>query len=280
MDFSVISVTSFRAERDRTGLRLRSVTGMDAARLPLWAGLPERKIGPADDLAPVTADFASFSSVPGITQRLAGGFGPRHASLSGVGYESVAWYLVRGRRITFMMRYAALLRGINVGGNKKIPMAALRELMQGLGYPDVVTHLQSGNAVFSSPEQPAPMLARVIAERITSEFAMDVKVVIRTGGELADVIKRSPLPDGPENRSRFFVAFLATAPSPKAIVALESLSFDPDRIWVSGAEAFLWCPAGAAETKLSNNFLEKRLGVTATMRNWNTVTKLAELTSA
>ena len=59
-----------------------------------------------------------------------------------------------------MMRYAALLRGINVGGNKKIPMAALRELMQGLGYPDVVTHLQSGNAVFSSPEQPARRCSR------------------------------------------------------------------------------------------------------------------------
>src|ERR1700685_970833 len=107
------------------------------------------------------------------------------------------------------MRYAALLRGINVGGNKKIPMAALRELMQGLGYADVVTHLQSGNAVFSSPDRPPQTLAGGIAERITSEFAMDVKVVIRTGSELADVVKRSPLPDGPENPSRFFVAFLA-----------------------------------------------------------------------
>jgi uncharacterized protein (DUF1697 family) len=177
------------------------------------------------------------------------------------------------------MRYAALLRGINVGGNKKIPMAALRELMQGLGYPDVVTHLQSGNAVFSSPEQPPQTLAGGIAERIASEFAMDVKVVIRTGSELADVIKRSPLPGGPENPSRFFVAFLAAAPSPEAVAALESLSFDPDQLWISGAEAFLWCPVGAADTKLTNNFLEKRLGVTATSRNWNTVRKLAELTS-
>ena len=88
------------------------------------------------------------------------------------------------------MRYAALLRGINVGGNKKIPMAALRELMQGLGYADVVTHLQSGNAVFSSPRQPAGKLSRAIAERITSEFAMDVKVVIRTGSEPVQVLRR------------------------------------------------------------------------------------------
>jgi len=178
------------------------------------------------------------------------------------------------------MRYAALLRGINVGGNKKVPMAALRELLQGLGYADVATVLQSGNAVFSSPEQPTQPMARANADRVTSEFAMDVKVVVRTSSELADVIKRSPLPDGPENPSRFFVAFLSAAPDPGAAGALESASFDPDRIWVSGSEAFLWCPAGAADTKLTNNFLEKRLGVTATSRNWNTVTKLVTLTGA
>jgi uncharacterized protein (DUF1697 family) len=175
------------------------------------------------------------------------------------------------------MRYAALLRGINVGGNKKIPMAALRELMQGLGYADVVTHLQSGNAVFSSARQPRT-LARAIADGISTEFAMDVKVVIRTAAQLTDVAERSPLPDGPENPSRFFVAFLSAAPDPAAVSEMESMSFDPDRIWVSGAEAFLWCPDGAGDTKLTNSFLEKRLGVTATMRNWNTVTKLVALT--
>jgi uncharacterized protein (DUF1697 family) len=175
------------------------------------------------------------------------------------------------------MRYAALLRGINVGGNKKIPMAALRELMQGLGYADVVTHLQSGNAVFSSAQQPQT-LARAIADGISTEFAMDVKVVIRTAAQLADVAGRSPLPDGPENPSRFFVAFLSAAPDPAAVSEMESMSFDPDRIWVSGAEAFLWCPDGAGDTKLTNSFLEKRLGVTATTRNWNTVTKLVALT--
>jgi uncharacterized protein (DUF1697 family) len=175
------------------------------------------------------------------------------------------------------MRYAALLRGINVGGNKKIPMAALRELMQGLGYADVVTHLQSGNAVFSSARQPQT-LARAIADGISTEFAMDVKVVIRTAAQLTDVAERSPLPDGPENPSRFFVAFLSAAPDPAAVSEMESMSFDPDRIWISGAEAFVSCPAGAGDTKLTNSFLEKRLGVTATMRNWNTVTKLVALT--
>jgi uncharacterized protein (DUF1697 family) len=175
------------------------------------------------------------------------------------------------------MRYAALLRGINVGGRKKIPMATLRELLRELGYADVVTHLQSGNAVFSSQRTSEDSLARAIADRIAREFGMDVKVVIRTGSELADVVRRSPLPGGPENPSRFFVAFLSAAPEPAAIGAMESMSFAPDQVWISGAEAYLWCPAGAADTRLSNNFLEKRLKVTATSRNWNTVLKLADL---
>ena len=178
------------------------------------------------------------------------------------------------------MRYAAFLRGINVGGRKKVPMAALRELLQDLGYADVVTHLQSGNAVFSSPGKSPHSLARAIADRIAGEFGMDVKVVIRTGSQLADVVSRSPLPAGPENPSRFFVAFLAAAPGPEATAAVQSMSFDPDQIWISGAEAFLWCPAGAADTNLTNAFLEKRLGVTATSRNWNTVIKLTVPASA
>ncbi len=135
------------------------------------------------------------------------------------------------------MRYAALLRGINVGGRKKVPMAALRAMLADLGYADVVTHLQSGNAAFTSPQRPQA-LARAIAERIAGELA----------------------------------------PPQAEADALTSMTFDPDQIWISGAEAFLWCPDGVAETRLSNNFLEKRLKVTATSRNWNTVLKLAELT--
>jgi len=176
------------------------------------------------------------------------------------------------------MRYAALLRGINVGGRKKVPMAALRELLADLGYAEVVTHLQSGNAVFSSPGKSPHSLARTIADRIAGEFGMDVKVVIRTGGELADIVRRSPLPDGPENPSRFFVAFLSATPEPAETGAVESMSFGPDRIWISGTEAYVWCSGGAADTLLTNNFVEKRLKVTATSRNWNTVLKLADLT--
>src|SRR6266704_1094717 len=90
--------------------------------------------------------------------------------------------------------------------------------------------------------------------------------------------RRSRWPRCAPSPSRYFVAFLSAAPPQAEADALTSMTFDPDQIWISGAEAFLWCPDGVAETRLSNNFLEKRLKVTATSRNWNTVLKLAELT--
>lgn len=177
------------------------------------------------------------------------------------------------------MRYAALLRGINVGGHKKIAMAELRELLGRLGYADVATHLQSGNAVLSCPEQPAGALSMAIEQAIAAQFGTDVRVVIRTGAELAGLLGRSPLPGPPENPSRFFVAFLSAVPDPDRVSEISAMSFGPDKLWVSGSEAFLWCPDGAAETRLTNSLIEKRLGVTATSRNWNTVSKLASLTS-
>jgi uncharacterized protein (DUF1697 family) len=177
------------------------------------------------------------------------------------------------------MRYAALLRGINVGGNKKVGMAQLRELLAGLGYADVVTYLQSGNAVFSSPELDPQVLGSDIADSIQDRFGINVSVVIRTGAELAAALQSSPLPGEPENPSRFFVAFLAAPPAAASIEAIQAESFTPDQLWLSGREAYLLCPNGASQTQLTNAFLEKRLGVTATSRNWNTVTKLVSLTA-
>jgi len=178
------------------------------------------------------------------------------------------------------MRYAALLRGINVGGNKKIAMAELRVLLTGLGYADVATYLQSGNAVFSSPQQPAEALGSAIEAAIAADLGTGVRVMVRTGAEIAAAIERCPLPGQPQNPARFFVAFLSAEPDPARALEIERLSFEPDQIWVRGSEAFLWCPNGAADTKLTNNLIEKRLGVTATSRNWNTVSKLASLTVA
>jgi uncharacterized protein (DUF1697 family) len=177
------------------------------------------------------------------------------------------------------MRYAALLRAVNVGGNNKIAMADLRAALGDLGYTDVITHLQSGNAVFSCPRTPAPELEHDIATAIADRLKVKCAVMVRNGDELAAAVGSHPLGAEPENPSRYFVAFLSTEPSAERLAALTAESFLPDRLWVRGREAYLWCPDGAAQTKLTNTTLEKRLGVAATSRNWNTVTKLSSLTA-
>lgn len=177
------------------------------------------------------------------------------------------------------MRYAAFLRAINVGGRNKVPMAELRALLNERGYADLTTHLQSGNVAFSS-QAPAAELEQEIAEAVATGLGVSCAIMVRTGTELAATVNDSPLGAAPENPSRYFVAFLSAQPAADALNALEGVSFEPDALWVRGREAYLWCPAGAAETKLTNAALEKRLGVPATTRNWTTVTRLADMTGS
>jgi uncharacterized protein (DUF1697 family) len=177
------------------------------------------------------------------------------------------------------MRYVALLRAVNLGGNSKIAMTDLRSVLGGLGYADVATYLQSGNAVFSGRDEPPAKVAEAVASGLLRRLGLDAAVLVRTAAEVADAIRRSPLPGPPENPSRYFTAFLAAQPEPARAHALASRSFGPDRIWVSGREAYLWCPNGAAHTPLTNSFVEKSLGVAATSRNWNTVQRLAAMAS-
>jgi len=176
------------------------------------------------------------------------------------------------------MRYAVLLRGVNVGGRNKIAMADLRQILTGLGYGDVKTHLQSGNAVISSDHAP-DRLAADIAGAITADTGLKCAVMIRSGAELADVMTGHPLGQEPANPSRYFVAFLSGVPDKAAAARLSGQEFGADRAWVRGRHAYTWCPNGLSDTKLTYGFLEKQLGVVATSRNWNTVRKLAELTA-
>jgi len=180
-----------------------------------------------------------------------------------------------------MTRYVALLKGVNVGGRKRIAMADLRALLTGLGYADVTTYLASGNALFTtSSRRSAASLAADMEERITAELAMVVRVIVRTAGELAAVRARNPLGAEPENPSRFFVGILSAAPGPSVVRSVErelrASAPGGDAIWLTGAEAFLWCPGGFSLLDHAAA-IEKRLGVTVTTRTWNTVTKLAQL---
>jgi uncharacterized protein (DUF1697 family) len=173
------------------------------------------------------------------------------------------------------MRYAALLRGINVGGRQKVPMAELRLLLGNLGLAEVSTYLQSGNALFSCDQRPHGELAEAIKAGVAERTGISCSVLIRTGEELASVVVRTPHAE-PDNPARYFVAFLSAEPDQARADSVLAQSFDPDQIWISGREAYLWCPS-MPDSKLTNVFIERQLGVTATARNWNTVLKLAEL---
>jgi uncharacterized protein (DUF1697 family) len=176
-----------------------------------------------------------------------------------------------------MPRYIALLRGINVGGNKKVPMAALRTVLEGLGCTGVATLLQSGNAVLTSKEKSAPRVAAQIEKAILAEVGFDVSVVIRTRDEWADVIRRNPMPGAEKDASRFVVFALSKAPDPKRIAELDAKKYLPDEMVFSGRELYVRFPKGMGRSKLFTLLSGPKLGVVATARNWRTVTKLLAL---
>jgi uncharacterized protein (DUF1697 family) len=176
-----------------------------------------------------------------------------------------------------MARYIALLRGINVGGNKKVPMAQLRALLEGLGYTDVATLLQSGNAVFTSKEKNPAKLGKQIEAAIEKEFGFEVGVLLRTREELAAVVQANPLPGAEEEPSKFLVTFLSEVPEASRLEQIDPAAYLPDVFRVVGREIYARFPNGIRDSKLATVLGGTRLGVTPTARNWNTVTKLLEL---
>ena len=177
-----------------------------------------------------------------------------------------------------MPTYAAMLRAINVTGRNKITMAALRDAFVELGYEGVATYIQSGNVVFETSARRAG-LAPTIEDRIAREFGQSITVVLRTAKELESIVAHNPfLRRRNVDRAQLHVTFLASTPSRSAIAAL-TLPPGPDELIVEGKDVYVSTPGGYGRTKLNNTFVERGLGV-ATTRNWNTVTKLCELTAA
>jgi uncharacterized protein (DUF1697 family) len=177
-----------------------------------------------------------------------------------------------------MSRYAAMLRGINVGSHKRISMADLRRIFDSMGARNVETYVQSGNVAFDGLSGARADLAAKIRESIGADLGHDVAVVLRTHAELAAVIGTRPFGDASEER--LYVTFLAETPELSRLRALTNAGFEPDEFKVRGTEVYLQVPNGYGRSKLSNEWFEKKLGVTATTRNWRTVTALAGLTRA
>ena len=178
-----------------------------------------------------------------------------------------------------MKRYIVLLRGINVGGHRPVAMADLRAVLTDRGYEDVRTHLQSGNVVLSSGES-AEQTRRAIEDALAATFGDGIEVFVRTRKELADVLEGDPLRAVADNPSRYVVMFLSGTPDASALKAAKAADAGDEQFIAVGRVIYLWCPDGLHNAKLAKLLSERRLGVSATARNWNTVAKLLELADA
>jgi uncharacterized protein (DUF1697 family) len=183
-------------------------------------------------------------------------------------------------------RYAALLRGVNVGGNKKIAMADLRALLTDLGHEDVSTLLQSGNAVFTTPAEKARSeagrLAAQIEAALDTELGLSSKVLLRTHAELAAVIEANPFPTATDEPSKHLVQFLfepLTAANRARIAEFDAEPFSPEEFRVGEGVIYFRFPGGIGTSKLAVAF-GRHVGAKLAMtgRNWNTVRKLSDLT--
>ncbi|MEV0277074.1 DUF1697 domain-containing protein [Streptomyces sp. NPDC050610] len=176
-----------------------------------------------------------------------------------------------------MTTYVGLLRGINVGKHKRVPMAMLRELLTGMGCEAVRTHLNSGNAVFTHPASDEERLTAELEQAIAGELGFAVPCVVRAGGDLRRVIDENPFDVTALDPSRFLVTFLSGPLDAARLEGIDPAAYAPEEFAAGKREVYCHFPDGVHKAKLAPLLNDQRLGVTATARNWNTVLKLAEL---
>jgi uncharacterized protein (DUF1697 family) len=170
-----------------------------------------------------------------------------------------------------MPRYVALLRGVNVGGKNKLPMADLRSLIESLGHTDVATLIQSGNVVFTASKAVKP---ESLENAIAKEFGIAPVVVLRTPRELEKVVSANPF--GRADLSKVHVGFMTQKPPAPAVRHLDAERFLPEEFAFRDRELYLFLPNGMGRTKLPA-YLDRQIKIPTTVRNWNTVTKLLAL---
>jgi uncharacterized protein (DUF1697 family) len=177
-----------------------------------------------------------------------------------------------------MATYLALLRGINVGGHKKVAMSDLRELCTGLGFEDVRTVLQSGNLVFSSSARTPSSLERLLEAEVKKQLGVETRFFVRTVKEWQGAIADNPFhAEAERDPSHLLVMFLRDTPQAKQVKALQAAIQGREVVRAKGRHAYLVYPDGMGTSRLTINVIEKHLGTQGTARNWNTVAKMATL---
>lgn len=179
-----------------------------------------------------------------------------------------------------MTAVVALLRGVNVGGHRKVPMARLRALAEGLGHEQVATHLNSGNAVLVAPGDAAPeRLAAGLAAALREDLGFDVDVLVRTRAELDRVVAANPFAEAAaDDPGRVLVTFFAAGLDPDP--AFDADAYGHERVVWAGREAYVHYPDGLGRSRLTPDVLTRAARQAGTGRNWRTVLALQGLLAA
>ena len=180
-----------------------------------------------------------------------------------------------------MTTHIALLRGINVGGHKKVAMSDLRRFLAELGFDDVQSLLQTGNLVFRGNARTTGGLERLLEVEAEKRLDLRTAFLVRDGKDWEAVISHNPFPNEAKNDpSHLVVTFLKDAPQASVLKALRAASKGPEILRAQGRQLYIVYPAGIARSRLTNKLIEDTLGARGTGRNWNTVLKLGALARA
>ncbi|MCP5063536.1 MAG: DUF1697 domain-containing protein [Ignavibacteriae bacterium] len=177
-----------------------------------------------------------------------------------------------------MQTYIALLRGINVSGQKKIKMTDLKVYFETLNFENVRTYIQSGNVIFESTKTDATDLAIQIKTEILIQYGFDVPTLVLTSEYLKNILNNNPLGKD-KNTDQIYFTILADKPSTENIEKIKKENYLPDEFSILDKVVYLYLSNGYGRTKLNNNFFENKLKVKATTRNWKTLNKILEITN-
>jgi uncharacterized protein (DUF1697 family) len=174
-----------------------------------------------------------------------------------------------------LQTYIAILRGINVGGKKPMKMQVLKELCESLAFTDVQTYIQSGNVVFKYKKVNTKLLAILLSKSIMETFGFEVPVLVLTAAEIKDMVNANAfIKDKTKDVQLLHITFLEEIPAKEFVTNLQKNNFSPDEFLINAKAVYLYCPNSYSSSKLTNTFLENKLKVTATTRNWKTVNEL------
>ncbi len=182
------------------------------------------------------------------------------------------------RKFLLMQTYIALLRGINVSGQKKIKMADLKIHLAELDFQNLQTYIQSGNIVFETTPGSTEKLQTLISKKIAEKYGFEVPTLVKTANELQEALQRNPFhPEGEAEPNKMYFTFLATLPTPDRVAHLHSFAYPPEQFVLEGKNIYFYSPNSYGRAKMNNNFFENKLKVPATTRNWRTVKILFDM---